>query len=393
MACMVMTPRATYSGHNGIEQIFTCDELTIQIVENPIINRARLKKAGLEHGTALDVAKAASDRLSGPQGGYFGKFTTKRIQESEVGGLLVVTATFGCTVYDRLSAVPSGDISGHWVEVPFVRISDLSGWLEDWLSGNISVDVDLTDYREKTDLSTYTKTVLSWNTNPETVYGSELTWRPESEWWCNNADVSAEWDAGTVIVKWDGEKWIGLGNAIEEWVDMGSTDPHATELTLDLRTVGGQQVFELTRSGYDDIYTPDGDMLARWSQISAMYSPQQIDVLIDQVRANMDLSVYSGRVLSPWNFTAGQFVPLAGEEDAYQWGVWKLSWDGEHWQMENTRYPAVPKTQIEGTYYDLELNVPTIVIYLERFNADTLRRTGVWSWVATGDIIATENYV
>lgn len=66
MACVVMTPKATYQGHNGIQQTFTCDELTIQIVENPIINRARLKKAGLEHGTCLDVAKQASDRLAGP---------------------------------------------------------------------------------------------------------------------------------------------------------------------------------------------------------------------------------------------------------------------------------------------------------------------------------------
>lgn len=66
LACVVMTPKATYQGHNGIQQTFTCDELTIQIVENPIINRSRLKKAGLDHGTALDVAKQASDRLAGP---------------------------------------------------------------------------------------------------------------------------------------------------------------------------------------------------------------------------------------------------------------------------------------------------------------------------------------
>ena len=134
LACLVMTPKATYQGHNGIQQTFTCDELTIQIVENPIINRARLKKAGLEHGTCLDVAKQASDRLAGPQGGYFGQFTTKRIRESESGGLLVCTATFGCTVYERLDAVLSGDLSGKWVEVPFVRTSELSDYIDDYLS-------------------------------------------------------------------------------------------------------------------------------------------------------------------------------------------------------------------------------------------------------------------
>lgn len=103
-------------------------------MENPIINRARLKKAGLEHGTGLDVVKQASDRLAGPQGGYFGQFTTKRIQEAEQGGLLVCTATFGCTVYEKLDAVISGDLSGKWVEVPFVRTSELSDYIDDYLS-------------------------------------------------------------------------------------------------------------------------------------------------------------------------------------------------------------------------------------------------------------------
>lgn len=198
LACAVMTPRAQYQGHNGIEQIFTCDELTLQIVENPIINRARLKKAGLEHGTALDVAKAASDRLSGPQGGYFGKFTTKRIQESEVGGLLVVTATFGCTVYDRLSAVPSGDISGHWVEVPFVRIDALSSWLSSWISANISVDVSA--LRDKVDLSAYRQYngYAPWTSDTSAVFNwtSGTTWNSDTGWgleWLSAMNVWQLW--------------------------------------------------------------------------------------------------------------------------------------------------------------------------------------------------------
>ena len=79
------------------------------------------------------MAKQASDRLAGPQGGYFGKFTTKKIQEAEQGGLLVCTATFGCTVYEKLDAVLSGDLSGNWVEVPFVRVDALSAWLSSWI--------------------------------------------------------------------------------------------------------------------------------------------------------------------------------------------------------------------------------------------------------------------
>lgn len=117
----------------------------MQIVENPKTNRARLKKDNLEHGTALDVAKQASDRLAGPQGGYFGKFTTKSISEAEANGLLVATVTFGCTVYETLSAVISGDLSGSWTEVPFVRISDLSDWLSGWMDDH-PPSVDLSGY-------------------------------------------------------------------------------------------------------------------------------------------------------------------------------------------------------------------------------------------------------
>ena len=297
LACAVMTPRAQYQGHNGIEQIFTCDELTIQIVENPIINRARLKKAGLEHGTALDVAKAASDRLSGPQGGYFGKFTTKRIQESEVGGLLVVTATFGCTVYDRLSAVPSGDISGHWVEVPFVRISDLSGWLSSWISAN----VDLEPYRQKTDLSTYTEQWASWTYNSD----RELTYvgfdeRLQSYAWSYRRGLNLGW-RHLMYFGGDDEHTAGwyvsigempyLTNYIGgEWNDLVLNVPESLE------TQWGEQIKRPNVGGL----MPDGDRLALSSelatlsgQVASMYSNEQIDGMLDEKRGKGDLSVYS----------------------------------------------------------------------------------------------------
>lgn len=47
LACIVMTPAAKYQGHNAIQQTFSCEELTLQIVENPPVNRARLKKDSL----------------------------------------------------------------------------------------------------------------------------------------------------------------------------------------------------------------------------------------------------------------------------------------------------------------------------------------------------------
>ena len=37
-------------------------------------------------------------------------------------------------MYERLDAVISGDLSGKWVEVPFVRTSELSDYIDDYLS-------------------------------------------------------------------------------------------------------------------------------------------------------------------------------------------------------------------------------------------------------------------
>ena len=120
LACVVMTPTLNYQGHDALTQTFTLDDLTIQVVENTIINRARLKKEGKEFGTALDVASKASDILAGPQSGHFGEFTTKRIEQGEDGNLVVAKAVFGTTMYKQVDGIIEWDDEGHKVEIPFV---------------------------------------------------------------------------------------------------------------------------------------------------------------------------------------------------------------------------------------------------------------------------------
>ena len=106
------------------------DDLTIQVVENTIINRARLKKEGKEFGTALDVASKASDILAGPQSGHFGEFTTKRIEQGEDGNLVVAKAVFGTTMYKQVDGIIEWDDNGHKVEIPFVTKEQIKN-LED----------------------------------------------------------------------------------------------------------------------------------------------------------------------------------------------------------------------------------------------------------------------
>lgn len=130
LACVVMTPTLNYQGHDALTQTFTLDDLTIQVVENTIINRARLKKEGKEFGTALDVASKASDILAGPQSGHFGEFTTKRIEQGEDGNLVVAKAVFGTTMYKQVDGIIEWDDEGHKVEIPFVTKEQIKN-LED----------------------------------------------------------------------------------------------------------------------------------------------------------------------------------------------------------------------------------------------------------------------
>ena len=141
LACVVMTPTLNYQGHDALTQTFTLDDLTIQVVENTNINRARLKKEGKEFGTALDVASKASDILAGPQSGHFGEFTTKRIEQGEDGNLVVAKSVFGTTMYKQVDGIIEWDEEGHKVEIPFVtkeqikNLEDEVGHLQDLVTG------------------------------------------------------------------------------------------------------------------------------------------------------------------------------------------------------------------------------------------------------------------
>ena len=126
LAAIVMTPTLALLGHDGVTMAWQCDDLTLQIVENPLVNRARLKSLGLSSGTALDVAEIAAECLAGPQGGHFGEYSAKQVQASESNNLLVVKATFKTTCSRQLSSIVSSDISGHYVEIPFATRDELS---------------------------------------------------------------------------------------------------------------------------------------------------------------------------------------------------------------------------------------------------------------------------
>lgn len=131
LAAVVMTPTLTLLGHDGATTSWQCDDLTLQVIENPIVNRARLKNLGLSSGTALDVAEVAAECLAGPQGGHFGEYSAKQVQTAEQNNLLVVKATFKTTCSRQLSGIISTDISGNTVEIPFATRDELNSLSSD----------------------------------------------------------------------------------------------------------------------------------------------------------------------------------------------------------------------------------------------------------------------
>lgn len=131
LAAIVMTPTLTLLGHDGVTTSWQCDDLTLQIIENPIVNRARLKNLGLSTGTSLDVAEVAAECLAGPQGGHFGEYSAKQLQTAEQNNLLVVKATFKTTCSRQISGIISTDTEGHTVEIPFATRDELNSLSSD----------------------------------------------------------------------------------------------------------------------------------------------------------------------------------------------------------------------------------------------------------------------
>ena len=80
-----MTPRAEYQGITAAgEQVWNLMDFTVQVVENPLINRTLSSSM-----TAFDAASRASDILAAPGYGLFGEYCPTTIEQGEDSGLLV----------------------------------------------------------------------------------------------------------------------------------------------------------------------------------------------------------------------------------------------------------------------------------------------------------------
>lgn len=140
---VVIIDEANFQGfESGLDTAWQIDNLVVQIIENPIINRANNNKNFL--GTCQDIGSKVSQVLGGIEYGHHQVFNLKSYEEGEENGLLTSKISFQCLVTTNISSyVPPEDPTKRvpfatepWVLSNFVPLSANSGDLSvDNLSG------------------------------------------------------------------------------------------------------------------------------------------------------------------------------------------------------------------------------------------------------------------
>lgn len=115
---VVMTPKATYAGkYEDLFLAWTLEELEIDIVENPIVNRG--KKTG--YMTGQDIGLRVFDVLCPLSGDYEGQFCPQTIEEGEDSGLIVNRCILKALVYGEHGDTPQPEPG---LNMQFVKLLD-----------------------------------------------------------------------------------------------------------------------------------------------------------------------------------------------------------------------------------------------------------------------------
>lgn len=127
---IVIVNSASFQGFSsGIDTAWKIDDLVVQVIENPVINRASNNAKFV--GTAEDIGAKVSQVLGGVEYGHHQTFNLKSIEIGEENNLLTSKVTFQCMVTTNLSSyVPPEDptvripfASQEWVEQNFASLS------------------------------------------------------------------------------------------------------------------------------------------------------------------------------------------------------------------------------------------------------------------------------
>ena len=127
---VVIVNEASYQGfESGIDTIWQVDELIVQIIENPIVNRSSNNTNYI--GTCEDIGTKVAQVLGSPEYGHWSEFNLKKIEIGEESNLLTAKVTFQCLVQTNLSSYVPPEHPEHripfasqeWVEENFASLS------------------------------------------------------------------------------------------------------------------------------------------------------------------------------------------------------------------------------------------------------------------------------
>ena len=144
---IVNTLKGTYGGHNGSTNAWEI-EAEIDVLENPPVRRAQMKKMGLSAGSTADILDWVQESMCGPSSPTYGKFCAMSQELGEDRGIIVGRSIMKTFAIADVSAVVSGE--HQWI-CPYALWSDLSA-----LSGQVQdIVVEIDNKRDKMDLSVY----------------------------------------------------------------------------------------------------------------------------------------------------------------------------------------------------------------------------------------------
>lgn len=112
MVGIVNTVKAQYGGHDGETQAWQM-EVECDILENPPIRQAWMKKNDISAGTVVDCCNFVNESLAGPYSPTYGQFCSKSVEVGEDSGIVVGKCMFDTYALGEISGAISGE--SHYV--------------------------------------------------------------------------------------------------------------------------------------------------------------------------------------------------------------------------------------------------------------------------------------
>ena len=394
---IVNTLKGTYGGHNGSTNAWEI-EAEVDVLENPPVRRAQMKKMGLSAGSTADILDWVQESMCGPSSPTYGKFCAMSQELGEDRGIIVGRSIMKTFAIADVSAVVSGE--NQWI-CPYALLSDLSA-----LSGQVQdIVVELDNKRDKTDFAVYNYapwTMYSYNeeevTPPLNFNYQKITYDDGREiyGWMSEREYSGMWQ---IIAQYDNGTWFTQGGTIDEQGRFTALGGDSLVISDDglAFTVEGAIPVDIRRTTVGLV--PTSDTIAKVSQlptktsdltndsgfITASDLSTELSADFNNKRDKTDLSVYVDEV-APWYGTNGQgnVTQYNWDADENMWkpssGVTRLMYDGNStWQM-GIKVGSIYRwtSSVTGAEDALYLDLGGYV----------LRRDSVYQPVATDDMLA-----